>query len=122
MTSPVSTLYAEALATFDAQDRASRFIMDQLASRERELQTLLAMGETPATAAQDIPANGRATPTTVPVGTPEGSGQKEGEDGSAGGTSESQPTTPPPPGADDRRDPNDRRDHRGSRRNGQRRP
>ncbi len=118
----------DTLATFDAQDRASRFLMDQLASRERELQTLLAMGETPATAAQDVPANGRATPTTVPVGAPDGADPKAGDEGGAGGTSESQQTTPPPPGAGDRHDqnvpndPRDHRDHRGTRRNGQRRP
>ncbi|MBL9120015.1 MAG: hypothetical protein JNL80_08890 [Phycisphaerae bacterium] len=76
----------DTLLTLDAQDRASRFLMNHLAQRQQELQTLLAMGEIPATSAKDAPAPGEATsPETVPVGDPDGSGTQE--------------PVPPPPGA-----------------------
>jgi hypothetical protein len=61
----------DTLATLEGQDRASFFLMDQLAQRQRELATLLAMGETPAVAAEDAPTDPNAAPATVPVGSPE---------------------------------------------------
>jgi hypothetical protein len=85
--SDFATTLQDTLATLDAQDRASSFLMGHLAQRQRELETLLAMGETPATAAQDAPAPGEdVDATTVPVGQP------EGEAGDAA-------PVPPPPGA-----------------------
>lgn len=82
----------DTLLTLEAQDRASQFIIDQLALRQSELQAILAMGETPATATQDAPQPGEpAEAETVPVGLPSGSGSGT-SDGSAD-------RVPPPPGA-----------------------
>ncbi len=59
-------------ATLDAQDRASKFIMEQLASRSNELAAILAMGETPGTAGEEaLRQDGAPEPTTVPASGPE---------------------------------------------------
>jgi len=63
-----ATKLADARATLDAQDRASHFLISQLTGRGRELEAILAMGETPGTAADDAPIrSGAPDPRAVPV-------------------------------------------------------
>ncbi len=109
----------DTLATLAAQDRASAFLVAELARRDEELRTLLAMGETPAAAAQN-PATGTTTPPqTVPVGdappeAAEPTADETAGDGNPPGAEEA-PRTQPPPRSD-----RSRRDGRGSRRDGPR--
>jgi hypothetical protein len=108
----------DTLATLAAQDRASAFIMAELARRDEELRTLLAMGETPAAAVQH-PATGVTTPPhTVPVGEPPAADESpEAASPESDGmpvAEESQRTAPP------KQSDRPRRDGRGSRRDGPR--
>lgn len=116
----LGSLLVDTKATLDAQDEASRFLMTQLAQRQRELETLLAMGETPATAAEDAPPPGtKPSPETAPVGPadehqpseapvppPPGAGQQDPPAGDHAGQS----------GKGSRANDRPRRDGRGSRR------
>jgi hypothetical protein len=106
----------DTLATLAAQDRASAFLMAELARRDEELRTLLAMGETPAAAAQN-PATGTTTPPlTVPVGETESADDPANPnasgDGDPSAAEDAQRASPP------QRSDRPRRDGRGSRRDG----